>query len=393
MFLNLKKFFNLIKNLKFELIPKKSNILVITDDINYLLIKKILPKDTHFIGFPDKVNLLILIYSILGKKLSGHLSLNYLINYLKFSNPKLIINLYDNYIHFYELKKYFKDKKFIAIQNGYRGGPNDIFYSLKNLNKKYLADTIFCFNEIVGKEFKKYIKCETVNIGSFRNNFFKLKKVNNSNKVLILISSYVPHKKKDFFYKSKNFDILFNDFFLSDQLIFRSCQEYCLKKNIQLLILLKSNVNNDNDEKNFYEKNKIMKIKFLERKSIFSSYYYLNKYNYFVGSENTLTYEALARNRRVAVFAIRKKMLSRVKKKINNELNFYWPGKMNQIGNYWTHNINKKVFSKILDFVLNSTEKEWKKEIMKLDDNYKINFDQNNEILNSLIEKYLNDKN
>ena len=29
---------------------------------------------------------------------------------------------------------------------------------------------------------------------------------------------------------------------------------------------------------------------------------------------------------------------------------------------------------------------------MKLDDNYKINFDQNNEILNSLIEKYLNDK-
>ena len=136
-----------------------------------------------------------------------------------------------------------------------------------------------------------------------------------------------------------------------------------------------------------------MIIKFLERKSIFSSYYYLNKYNYFVGSENTLTYEALARNRRVAVFAIRKKMLSRVKKKINNELNFYWPGKMNQIGNYWTHNINKKVFSKILDFVLNSTEKEWKKEIMKLDDNYKINFDQNNEILNSLIEKYLNDKN
>ena len=140
-----------------------------------------------------------MIYSILGKKLSGHLSLNYLINYLKFSNPKLIINLYDNYIHFYELKKYFKDKKFIAIQNGYRGGPNDIFYSLKNLNKKYLADTIFCFNEIVGKEFKKYIKCETVNIGSFRNNFFKLKKVNNSNKVLILISSYVPHKKKRFF--------------------------------------------------------------------------------------------------------------------------------------------------------------------------------------------------
>ena len=237
MFLNLKKFFNLIKNLKFELIPKKSNILVITDDINYLLIQKILPKDTHFIGFPDKVNLLILIYSILGKKLSGHLSLNYLINYIKFSNPKLIINLYDNYIHFYELKKYFKDKKFIAIQNGYRGGPNDIFYSLKNLKKKYLADTIFCFNEIVGKEFKKYIKCETVNIGSFRNNFFKLKKVNNSNKVLILISSYVPHKKKDFFYKSKNFDILFNDFFLSDQLIFRSCQEYCLKKNIKLLIL------------------------------------------------------------------------------------------------------------------------------------------------------------
>ena len=80
MFLNLKKFFNLIKNLKIELIPKKSNILVVTDDINYLLIKKLLPRDTHYIGFPEKVNLLILIYSILGKKLSSHLSLNYLKN-------------------------------------------------------------------------------------------------------------------------------------------------------------------------------------------------------------------------------------------------------------------------------------------------------------------------
>ena len=150
---------------------------------------------------------------------------SYLINYIKFSNPKIIINFYDNYIHFYELKKYFKDKKFISIQNGYRGGPNDIFYNLSK-KKNYSADIIFCFNDVIGKKFREYIKCNTISIGSFRNNFFKLKKVKNSNKHLVLISSYIPYKKKDFFYKSKNLDILYEDFHQSDLFIFKFCHVF-----------------------------------------------------------------------------------------------------------------------------------------------------------------------
>ena len=121
------------------------------------------------------------------------------------------------------------------------------------------------------------------------------------------------------------------------------------KKKIRLLVLLKSNHKN---EKKFYEKNKMINFKFLNRKSEFSSYNYLDKYNYFVGTENTLTHEALSKQKRVAVFA-RKKMLSRINKKINNELNFYWPGKMNKNGNYWTHDIDKK-FIKIINFVLDA---------------------------------------
>ena len=45
-----------------------------------------------------------------------------MINYIEYCNPNLIINFIDNYAKFYELKKFFDKKKFISIQNGYRGG-------------------------------------------------------------------------------------------------------------------------------------------------------------------------------------------------------------------------------------------------------------------------------
>ncbi|WP_440931096.1 hypothetical protein [Candidatus Pelagibacter sp.] len=119
-------------------------------------------------------------------------------------------------------------------------------------------------------------------------------------------------------------------------------------------------------------------VNFIEKKSSFSSYIKINKFKYFVGTENTLSYEILARRKRIVIFATRKKILKKFDKFIDSELNFYWPGIMKETGKYWTHSLSKKKFEKVLDYLLLASDKEWQQELDKIDKNYKIDFDFNN---------------
>ena len=84
-------------------------------------------------------------------------SLNYYIKYIELSDPKIVITFIDNNFIFYQLKKYFRSKKFISIQNGHRMAYGDIFGFLqKNKKIKNLsADMIFTFNKNIMSEYKK----------------------------------------------------------------------------------------------------------------------------------------------------------------------------------------------------------------------------------------------
>ena len=53
--------------------------------------------------------------------------LNYYIRYIELSNAKIVITFIDNNFIFYQLKKYFKSKIFISVQNGHRMAYGDIF--------------------------------------------------------------------------------------------------------------------------------------------------------------------------------------------------------------------------------------------------------------------------
>lgn len=308
-----------------------------------------------------------------------------MINYIKILDAKIIISFYDNYINFYKLKKYFKNRKFISIQNGYRGGPNDFFYTLKKEKKKLFlsADYIFTFNKIIGKEYNKYIKSNIISAGSFRNNFFKKSNKKIKNNSILYISSYTPYDKNSFFSNSKNNLISWNHFFKSDEYIFQTLNNYCLKNSIKLSILLKTD---DIREKVFYQNLIKNSVNFIEKKSSFSSYIKINKFKYFVGTENTLSYEILARRKRIVIFATRKKILKKFDKFIDSELNFYWPGIMKETGKYWTHSLSKKKFEKVLDYLLLASDKEWQQELNKIDKNYKIDFDFNNLKFKSILQ-------
>ena len=99
---------------------KKNKILFIGSNNVDLFVEQILKKN-HSICEIDKLNFWILIISIF-KKYSSNPRVNYYINFIKFTDPILVITFLDNYHYFYLLKKFFNKKIFISIQNGWRGG-------------------------------------------------------------------------------------------------------------------------------------------------------------------------------------------------------------------------------------------------------------------------------
>ncbi len=76
------------------------------------------------------------------------LKISYFYTYLNVVKPKFFITSIDNDISFYILKKFFKNIKFLAFQNGFRRKYND-FFGDKKLNKyKSLGCDIFLYGEI-----------------------------------------------------------------------------------------------------------------------------------------------------------------------------------------------------------------------------------------------------
>ena len=102
------------------------------------------------------------------------LNQDYFTRVIKTVNPKLIITYHDNHINFYKLKKIFPDKKFIAIQNGYRFKKNDIFEKL-GIKENLSCDYIFCFGNAVARLYRSMIKTKTICHGSLKNNIVKIK--------------------------------------------------------------------------------------------------------------------------------------------------------------------------------------------------------------------------
>lgn len=59
---------NYLKKINFTLKFKNSKYLVLTDNLNSILIKRILYKNTNFIDFPNKINFFIILITIFKKK-------------------------------------------------------------------------------------------------------------------------------------------------------------------------------------------------------------------------------------------------------------------------------------------------------------------------------------
>ena len=128
--------------------PKKTNLLIFdTHKINFLLnyFKKIeyLTMSVRY----EEINFLILLKTILTYRFDLRFMQNYILNFIKFVNPKIIVSFIDNNMFFYQLKNYFPNLKTVVIQNGLSAQP--FFDKIKN--KRNLKVILLCWGKYIKK--------------------------------------------------------------------------------------------------------------------------------------------------------------------------------------------------------------------------------------------------
>ena len=293
----MKRLFNIllciIKSKKIFSVEKKK--FVIFDCVNSDILSEILPSDQTYV-ISARVHLITKLLvnfktiSFLLKNLfSRSMQLNYFISLIRQTQPKFVITTIDNSINFSILTKYFEGKiKFIAIQNGTRGG---IYENINDTNK------FLYYSNYMGLSDFDYELMKTKNIRV--KNFFPVGSLTNS-----YFKKYIQKIKNN---SNKNYDICFvsKRIFKNDEVIsskaaresfelLKFLSKYVNKYNKSIIIQSKS-VKFNSAENSFLEKLFLganYKICWMDNIINFNSYKNISSSSLVVGAPSTLLREA-----------------------------------------------------------------------------------------------------
>ena len=276
----------------------------------------------------SEINVQIFLLAII-KKISNsslRLSQHYILSYIKFVDPKFIVTSNDVIPFYWQIKRYFPQKKVIIFQNNYRNGWDfgNIFLGSKN-EKKGSCDLFVTYCNSIIPLYSKKIKSNYLSIGSIENNFFK-KKFNNKKKNIIYISQFKNWSNKEVAISNQNKKIFLKDSYIkSDKIILNFLNEFCKKNNKELKIFLRNQIGElGSKEESYYKEILDFKVDFVKKKNRFNGYNKISNYDFFVTNDSTLGYECLARDKRVAFFNNRY-LVSKFK---NGHKHYYgWPKK------------------------------------------------------------------
>ena len=153
---------------------------------------------------------------------------DYVINYIKYTDAKLVITSMDNDASFYKIKSTIPILT-IFFQNGSRNVQQDIFSiletrkNLKKLKNKNHVDLMFVFNKITGDLYKKFIRGKTIISGSVLGNDQKI--VKKKKKFTCLYFSLPAPERRQIYNEEKE--------------LLKIIEKYCYERKIKLTILCK----------------------------------------------------------------------------------------------------------------------------------------------------------
>ena len=307
----------------------------------------------------ETLNIPILIISLIKFLFNNNsISQTYCIEYIRFVNPNVVITLIDNNKKFWTYKEFFKDIKFVFIQNGTRGMTGDVFDSLINCKdhkkKKYFVDHMFVFGETTDRLYRKYIDGEIHHIGSFVNNLNHPVGLIKRDVVYVL-QFKVTGRHESYRYKTvTGRKITWDDCYSYNDTIIKYLLTYCEKNNMTFSIIGRSKLPFEQAEEKKYINEIIPKgsYEYIPNNKKYTSYDELLRSKIIVVMESTLGYEMLARRRRVVYLGIREKT-------IDESSRFGWP-ELPKKGFFWTNEFKISEFDRVTNNVVCATDVEWK---------------------------------
>lgn len=374
-------------------IPRQSNLVIYPDGKSAeVLLNYVNREETQILApFGDTINVPVLLRMLLARKSSRFF---YLLNYIKFIKPLLIITTADNDLNFYRIKSFFPHITTIAIQNGVRGNlsthPNQGFFELlklHSLDHRLSADFVCTFGSAVQDEYKKYISANFIACGSLRNNFFVNTAIEERPNRLAYVSgiSDYPSDPDRIFLYFQDIGITFKEFYEAEGIICALLADYCATHNLEFVICGKRNSTNA-EETAFYRnalKHSIPRIS--PRDEIFDSYEFLSTARYVITLDSTLAYEFLSRKKRTGFFSARFNQLQPNSLHERAGFQFGYPQSIPKSGQFWSSVLSTDEVERILENLRDLTDNEWEQAIEPFRTSLMI-YDQGNTILKRLIE-------
>ncbi len=355
----------------------KTQFLIIGNDNSDLIIKLLSEKNVEITCFKI-INLNIIFQLLLhGKKIN---KLNYFIKSIELVKPNIILTMLDNDTDFYRLKKYFPNKKFISIQNGYRTESKKTFLIKKG--ERLSCDLIFCWGKQNVNYYKSMIQSKVVPTGSIKNNLIS-KKNFKKKEIITYISEYrnYDENKKVNFYNEG--EVLWGDTTISDKKLVKLIYRLCKKKKIKFCILGRYNDARKIKEIEFYDK--IIgknNFKYIPKKNYLSSYYFLRKSKTIISMSSSIGYEIFSRGNKIIFFT---KKINKLKK-VSKYFKFGWPYIKQKKGFFFSDEINNIEMSRLIKNVFNCNQKKWLKKTKRIRDQLII-YDFKNLLLKKEISK------
>jgi surface carbohydrate biosynthesis protein len=349
--------------------PRRQPVLLIDPSGSEILSQFIAIDNIEILDF-EETNIWVFARTILKRQLS---TTAYAVAYIETTRPKVVMTFIDNDVNFYKLKSLCPQTKFVAVQNGLRASYSGVqsggfFDQLSEVvNEVELSSDYLCvFGSASAGQFTRFIKTDTVTVGSLKNNLFSASQSSPDQKYdVVLISQYPPFSVHDasrrIYFGNKFISLL--DFYRIESTVAFLVAQYCATKSLSFVVCGKRGQSDSDEQKFFASSINSFPWSYEPKNSVHSTYERANSAQLIVAIDSAVGYEFLARGKRVAFMSGRTQAADPVRLAQVRDTNFGYPLDLSLTGTFWTNQVTAPEITRILDYLLSVADEEWATEI------------------------------
>jgi surface carbohydrate biosynthesis protein len=301
--------------------------------------------------------------------------------------PRLIATYMHHYPNFYTLSGKYPNIKTLFVQHGLVSQYESIFEVINSQDSEttsnYSVDYMLVLGSGVGKKLSQHVDGEIIVVGGAKNNLVPKEKSPQQG-VIAFISQWRPVAGMNM---SGNF-CPFDDFWRKpDSLILSCLVRYAKAKNKRLMIIPNRHKNGSEErirgEEGYFRELLGSELRILSPSGPDSGYQAVDSAELVVSVDSNLGLESIARGNKTAVFSIRGQFAN------DTSLNFGWPGDFPDEGPFWTNNPDPDSFVRILDYLFDVDDIQWRKDVKASKFSSVMRYDPGNSILKKTLERIL----